>query len=196
MNPLESIELRLEELLLKRGEIDREINGLQEARKLLLPVYGQSFQPIPSIEAFIGAEDVGITDAVRGALRLNSTHKLSALQIRDIMEVHGFDVAKYTNSMATIHQVLQRLVKAGQIMFFLGNPKTYQWIEKSLPVPGSLGATLAGLPAPGLTPPAPQPEVPNVLKGLNLFQARPLTGKQTPSETIAEKIIEARKKEK
>jgi hypothetical protein len=144
MFPIESIDIRIKQLLLNREVIEREISALQEARKLLLPIYGQTIQQIPSIEEFIEAGDVGITDAVRGALRLNSVHRLTATQIRDIVVSHGFDLNKYTNAMATIHQVLQRLVKAGQVTPLThGGDKAFQWIEK----PASPPTTPEALPA-------------------------------------------------
>jgi hypothetical protein len=145
MNPLSVIDEKLRVVTAKRDELDREIRGLQEARTILLPFYqpDEAAKTIPSIEEFIEGQDVGITDAVRGALRLNSAHKLSPTQIRDIVASHGFDLSKYTNAMATIHQVLQRLVKAEQIVpFSSGNDKRFQWVEKSPSNPSSLGRML------------------------------------------------------
>ena len=49
MNPLESIDIRLKDLLSQREGIDREVTGLQEARKVLVPIYGKPLEPIPSI---------------------------------------------------------------------------------------------------------------------------------------------------
>jgi hypothetical protein len=145
MNPLNVIDEKLRAITAKREELDREIKGLQEARKILLPLYepDEAAKSIPSIEEFIEGQDVGITDAVRGALRLNSVHRLTATQIRDIVGSHGFDLGKYANAMATIHQVIQRLVKAGQVIpVTQGAEKMFQWIERSVPNPSSLARTL------------------------------------------------------
>jgi hypothetical protein len=143
MNPLESIELRLRDLLSKRTEIDREVSALQEARDILMRVSEQPLQSIPSIEEFIEAGDVGITDAVRGALRLNYPNRLTALQIRNVVESHGFALKKYRNAMATIHQVLKRLVEdSKQVAVSVeGDEKFFQWIER----PKTAGFEPAGL---------------------------------------------------
>ncbi len=46
------------------------------------------------------------------------------------MEAKGFDFSKYSNALASIHVVLQRLVKGGQVKVVpqKGGRKAYQWI--------------------------------------------------------------------
>lgn len=133
MNPLESIENEIAELVVERVNIDRKLAVLKDAKKVLEQVYGQPLKPIPSIEQFVEAADVGITDAVRGAFRLNAIHNLTPLQVRDVMTVHGFNLSKYTNAMAVIHQVISRLLDAQEIEgpFQQGNEKTYKWKGKA-----------------------------------------------------------------
>jgi hypothetical protein len=151
MNPLETVELKLKELITQREQIEREIAGLEEAKKILTPIYTQP-TAIPSIEELVETADVGITDAVRRALRLNAHQKLTAVQVRDAMVSQGVDLSKYKNAMATIHQVLRRLVEAKQVApsmqgAFPGPERVFQWIEKQAPRPGTLGAILAGMPS-------------------------------------------------
>ena len=186
MNPLESIEVRIKDLVTKREEIDRELTGLQEAKKVLTPIYGQPLQSIPSIEAFIEARDVGITDAVRGALRLNYPNRLTATQIRDVVESHGFDLKKYRNAMATIHQVLKRLVEDSKQVdaSVEGDEKFFQWIER--PRSSPLHAAYAPANMDPMTAPPMQPgrmNTPmdaenNALTRANRFTNNPLAGKK------------------
>jgi hypothetical protein len=137
MNPLESIEAELKELRAQRVEIDQKLVALEDAQKLLSQVYGPPISAARLIEQFLEGSDVGITDAVRGAYRLNADRKLAASQIRDIIAESGFDLRKYKNAMATIHQVISRLIDAEEIEgpFQQGDEKVYKWREKAaLPI--------------------------------------------------------------
>jgi hypothetical protein len=135
MNPLESVELRLKALIALREVIDREVKGLEDAKGILKPFYEvPEISSIPSIEEFVEAGKPGITDAVRAALRTNANRKLTATQVRDVMVSQGFDLGKdkYKNAMATIHEVLRRLIDAKQVTpSTQDNERSFQWIEKS-----------------------------------------------------------------
>jgi hypothetical protein len=128
MNPLESIEFEIVELTRQKVEIERRLVALLNAKTLLEKVY-TPLTPIPTIEQFLEAADVGITDAVRGAFRLCAERKMTATQIRDIVASHGFGLEKYRNAMATIHQVISRLVESKEVdgPFPQGNEKVFQW---------------------------------------------------------------------
>jgi len=134
MNPLDAVEVRLNALIALRELLNREIGGLQDAQKILKPLYEmREVASIPSIEEFVEASEIGITDSVRAALRNNAGRKLTAMQVRDVMVVGGFDLSKekYKNPMATIHQVIRRLVDSGQVRSYpQGNDRVFQWAEK------------------------------------------------------------------
>lgn len=114
--------------------IDQTIQMLENALVPLRQVYAQPPQVfIPdSVAQFVEASDVGITDAVRGAYRLNADRRLTATQVRNIVASHGFDLSKYDNAMANIHQVISRLKENKEIdgPFQQGNEKSYQWANK------------------------------------------------------------------
>lgn len=146
MNPLDSIESEVTELLIQRAQIDRKLAALDDAKKVLQQVYGKPLSPIPSVEQFVEATDIGITDSVRGAFRLNSSRSMTPAQVRDTVSSHGFDLSKYKNAMATIHQVISRLVDAGEVEgpFPQGNEKLYKWKEQKLaPAPTYVRGRLA-----------------------------------------------------
>lgn len=134
MNPLESIDVELKSLVADRAAIDRKITALEEAKKTLLQVYEQ-LDPVPSVERFVEPTDVGMTDAVRGAFRLNADRLLTPVQIREIVESHGFfalrkaEKGDYRNALAAIHQVISRLLAGKEIEgpFPQGNEKVYRW---------------------------------------------------------------------
>jgi hypothetical protein len=55
---------------------------------------------------------------------------LSASELKKQMEVKGFDFSGYSNPLASIHTVLQRLVKSGKVKVVSQKrgKKAYQWI--------------------------------------------------------------------
>ena len=125
LNPLEVIEKKLAEAIAQSVQLSKEIEALQQAVKVLKPIYADFTDHF-----HVEMEDViGITDAVRVALRV-SGEKLTAPQVRDAIASRGFNLGRYTNAMATIHQVLRRLVDARQVQSeSVGESKaTYQWI--------------------------------------------------------------------
>jgi hypothetical protein len=143
---IQVIENRLAILKLQRAVIDKEIIGLEEAARILRPIYAE----LPDLPALLDSEDIGITDAVRNALKnaknLFASSHVTATQLRDLVVAQGFDMSKYNNEMAVIHQVLRRLIEAGEVasMSHPNAKMVYWWIEK----PAS-PSPLAGI-APGL----------------------------------------------
>ncbi len=71
----------------------------------------------------------GLTDACRIVLKA-AGHPLSATEVRAQLGSMGFDLARYSNDLASIHTVLKRLNQAGESEFVPGpwgdRPK-YRW---------------------------------------------------------------------
>lgn len=57
--------------------------------------------------------DAGITSRVRGCF--TSDKALSATQVRNSLLASKYDLTDYKNALATIHTILKRLVKAGEL---------------------------------------------------------------------------------
>ena len=57
--------------------------------------------------------DIGFTEAVRRALQIDAG--LSAIEVRDKLKASGFKLESYTNHMAIIHTILNRLRIAKQV---------------------------------------------------------------------------------
>ncbi len=71
----------------------------------------------------------GLTELARVTLE-EAYMPLSAGEVKQRMERKGFDFSKYSNPLASVHVVLQRLVKHGQVKVIpqKGGKKAYQWI--------------------------------------------------------------------
>src|SRR4029077_9350813 len=59
-------------------------------------------------------QNLGMTDAIRELFR-TILNVMEPTTIRDTMQLSGFDFGDRQNAMANIHQVLRRLVAAGEI---------------------------------------------------------------------------------
>src|SRR5207249_3977513 len=61
--------------------------------------------------------EMGFTDAVRKVFRNipEGRRYLDPKSVRDILKEEGFPLEKYTNPLASIHTILKRLVKKGEI---------------------------------------------------------------------------------
>ncbi len=78
----------------------------------------------------------GITDAVRSVFRASGPLGLTPVEIRDRLIRLSFPVNEYKNFLASLHVVLDRLVKAGEIKLAIRdkhegqNSSVYQWVQK------------------------------------------------------------------
>jgi DNA repair exonuclease SbcCD ATPase subunit len=71
----------------------------------------------------------GLTELARITLK-EAFVAVSAGELKKRMEAKGFDFSKYSSPLASVHTVLKRLVKSGQVKVVpqKGGKKTYQWI--------------------------------------------------------------------
>jgi hypothetical protein len=58
----------------------------------------------------------GLTDACRVVLKA-AGHPLTATEVRAQLDAMGFDLARYSNDLASIHTVLKRVNQAGEVQF-------------------------------------------------------------------------------
>lgn len=94
-----------EALLAERARVDARIAQLAQTIAGLMRLC--NLQPTVSW---------GLTDAVRAVLQA-AGHPLTAIEVRNQLEALGFDVARYSNDLASIHTVLKRLNTAGEADF-------------------------------------------------------------------------------
>ncbi|HEV2705331.1 MAG TPA: hypothetical protein VGV59_05370 [Pyrinomonadaceae bacterium] len=123
-----------EELQSRLYQIQHRINVLRDGIFGLCTMVGED--PYTTRPELFGndeaAPEVGFTDAVRAVLR-NSGKFLTPVDVRDELRRTGFDVDKYRNPLASIHQILRRLVKSDEVETNEDEEKkVYRW--KARPV--------------------------------------------------------------
>lgn len=129
----------LEALLRDRQQLDIEIAKWQQAVSALKSVA----EPDPD-----EATTTGFTDIVRSVLKAaKEKGPLSAPQVREGMLNFGFgfDLARYAQPLATIHVVLKRLVKNGEVREIGDSEsKTYWWALHGEPPSSSTRQNVSG----------------------------------------------------
>jgi hypothetical protein len=117
---LKAAQDRLEALYQQKTTIENEISLLERGIKGFAPLVNQ-----PSL--WYGPE-AGITEAVRAVLKSDPSRLYLATQIRDELLSRGVQLTQQ-NPMATIHQVLARLVNKGTAKIYPLEPgrNHYQW---------------------------------------------------------------------
>jgi len=118
----------------------REYEELSQQRKEIDRRLAQLAQTIGSLNRLCGFTPTvfwGLTDACRVVLK-GAGHPMTPLEVRDRLEAMGFDLSKYSSSMAAIHIVLKRLKEARELRFVeLDSGKfAYEW--RQAPLRGAL----------------------------------------------------------
>ena len=88
-------------------------------------------------------KDLGLTDAIRYVLshaKEGPVKLLTPIDIKAALSARGLDVSQYSNVMASIHTVLRRLQRKGEILPSRFRGGSYIWTGR------------------GLTPPPPLPD--------------------------------------
>jgi hypothetical protein len=67
-------------------------------------------------EEFVEEDAIGLTDAIRAAFRAAGlTGTLTPTEVKEKLEMMGYDTAKYGNVMASVHTIINRLVGKREI---------------------------------------------------------------------------------
>lgn len=118
------------ELVARRDEIELEIakriqflrasvNMLPEEEKVVFRA---------KVEALANDYEVGITDAVRAALRSSPKEWNTATDVRDLLVKSGIDFSRYTsNPLASIHTILRRMYPAEVEKTDVEGVAAYRW---------------------------------------------------------------------
>ena len=102
---LEAAIREYEDLGAKRREIDERLAQL-----------AQTIGTLNRLCGFVSTIQWGLTDACRVVLK-GARRAMTPTDVRDRLDAIGFDLSKYTNSLAAIHTVLKRLHEAGEVLF-------------------------------------------------------------------------------
>jgi hypothetical protein len=111
----------------------REYEQLGEKRREIDQRLAQLAQTIGTLNrlcGFVSTVFWGLTDACRVVLK-GAGHPMTPMEVRDRLEAIGFDLSKYSSSLAAIHTVLKRLHEAGELSFVeLASGKfAYEWLR-------------------------------------------------------------------
>jgi len=108
-----------EALSQQRADLDKRLSELHETIGALTRLCGYT----PTVPW-------GLTDAVRIVL-LRAERPMTPTEVRERLEVIGFDASKYSSILSAIHTILKRLHKAGDTRFVAreaGN-HAYEWVR-------------------------------------------------------------------
>jgi len=94
-----------ETLARQRAELEERLTQLTETIGMLTKLCGLT----PKLSW-------GLTDACRAILR-NAANPMTPVEVRNRLAAIGFDLSEYSNELASIHTILKRLNKAGELRF-------------------------------------------------------------------------------
>ena len=115
----------LERLRVQRAAIDTRIAKLQQVEAALSGAT-ESDKRAPDLSS--------ITDVVRNVLKTVAVQPITPTEVRDKMLAMGFNKAKYSQFLASIHVILKRLARNGEVFeFTFGDGKRYWWVKRSMP---------------------------------------------------------------
>ncbi len=115
----------LERLRRERASLDAEIAKLEHVEAALRTVAEPRKAHAPDLSS--------ITDVVRKVLQ-SAREPITPPQVRDKMIEMGFDKGPYSQFLASIHVILKRLWKNGEVFeFSFREGKRYWWATHSMP---------------------------------------------------------------
>ena len=116
-------------LLNERKKIDEHIARLQPLISHLEGLCRELGDRAAKETTAKAAMKAGLTDAARVTLE-EAFGPLTPKELRQWMERKGFDFSRYSLPLSSLHVVLQRLVKSGQVKVVVRKDgrKAYQWI--------------------------------------------------------------------
>lgn len=120
----------LDGLVQRRREIDREIVRLRNVVLVLQDKADSSKAQTEKLMDIFAQLNVGtprLTEAVKDALYAAHPRKLPAIQVKDVMEVRGFDFSNFTNPLASVHSTLRRLARQDEVGSGLDKGAVMYW---------------------------------------------------------------------
>ncbi|MGA2000708.1 MAG: hypothetical protein ABSG52_11995 [Terriglobales bacterium] len=123
---------QLEKVVAERDKLNRRIEQLADyirANASFLPD-AERAERLEKMERLI-AGPPGFTDAVRNVLSNKPGALANAIGVRNMLMQSGYDLTQYSNPLASIHTILKRLVKSGEVTAEVRDGELYyQWSGK------------------------------------------------------------------
>lgn len=110
MEQQEGLEVKMEEVRERAAIVRRALNSLGALCDISPP------KEYPHLYPSLLERDVGFTDAIREVFRHDDMAMFTAVGVRDQLQAMGFDIAKYTNPLASIHTILKRLQRNKEVV--------------------------------------------------------------------------------
>lgn len=126
--------LRLRKLVANREKLTLEIDRVSDlitANANFLPA-GERAAQLQKLEQLV-ADPPGFTDSVRNVLRTNPGDAATATAVRDLLAKAGFNLSAYSNPLASIHTILKRLAKRGEVTSSMNNGQIYYRWKADVP---------------------------------------------------------------
>jgi hypothetical protein len=137
---LEAAQDELVDALQEKESLEWRIRRLQEDIGHLAALCGVDIEDPVS--------QLGLTDAIRYVIGAKEKNFMTPLEVKDALASVDFDINDYKNVMASIHAVLKRLEKKGEINRSIAKGGSYVWSGKTFPplppLPKALRAMLNG----------------------------------------------------
>ena len=126
---LQTKKRELVKLLAQRQKVDQKMAELQPIISHLEGLCRELGDRVSKETAIKAQMTTGLTQLARVTLE-EAYMPLSTSELKRRMEAKGFDFSNYSTPLSSIHVVLQRLVKSGQVRVVpqKGGKKHYQWI--------------------------------------------------------------------
>jgi hypothetical protein len=127
---------KLQKLQTERGELDVRIAKSKQfiaatANMLHDRQRDAVFKMMGTIEAGKLMAELGLTDAIRAILKKNHRQWLTVTQVRDRLEIAGFDFSNYRSSpLASISTTLKRFAADDVERAEIDGVAAYRWIGK------------------------------------------------------------------
>ena len=117
---LRALQAELGDCLAQQEGLERKILAVRQMIVGFSNVLGEQFDEV---------DELGLTDAVRQAFK-TQTAPLEPTAVRTRLQELGFNTNRYGNFMASVHTVIQRLLKSHEIkqqVIQPGNKVAYVW---------------------------------------------------------------------
>lgn len=113
-NTLDELRERRDALDAEREEVNLEIVQLEQVVTNLSPLINENpLDKLPSV-LIRNVNDLSLADACREVLKQANKH-MTPIEIRNTLEIVGYNLKQHSNPLASIHGVLKRMADSGEV---------------------------------------------------------------------------------
>ncbi len=130
----DEIDAKQAELDIERETLEKRILQLQQTIASLSELVGESnFEKALARKPMLAIDNLTLAKAIRAVLA-SANKYWTPIEVRDMLQLQGYQLQTYTNALASIHAVLKRLHDSGEAIRIAGadGKAMYRW-KASLP---------------------------------------------------------------